>query len=273
MLMNANSNKLARIAINKSCLKEYSTSLSERTVYLNNGSEFQIQLFNPHNYKIACRISIDGKEFPNQIMLKPGQRIWLERYIDIAKKFKFSTYEVEANNKQVDSAIRDNGVVSIKFYAEDRNCASIIKYVTDSPIIRDTIYDCFTTDTVKLNNCVSNSLSSNINALYNNSSITNSNYSISQELGINTAVSTTAVNKSVKETGRVEEGSYSNQSLNYSYGDRFLSYPFAIETIKILPMSEKTYTAGDLKKIYCHNCGRKLKTKYKFCPFCGTKIC
>ena len=65
MLMNANSNKLARIAINKSCLKEYSTSLSERTVYLNNGSEFQIQLFNPHNYKIACRISIDGKEFPN----------------------------------------------------------------------------------------------------------------------------------------------------------------------------------------------------------------
>ena len=150
MLMNANSNKLARIAINKSCLKEYSTSLSERTVYLNNGSEFQIQLFNPHNYKIACRISIDGKEFPNQIMLKPGQRIWLERYIDIAKKFKFSTYEVEANNKQVDSAIRDNGVVSIKFYAEDRNCASIIKYVTDSPIIRDTIYDYFTTDTYKV---------------------------------------------------------------------------------------------------------------------------
>ena len=45
-----------------------------------------------------------------------------------------------------------------------------------------------------------------------------------------------------------------------------------VEEIKILPMSEKPYTASDLQKIYCCECGRKLNTKYKFCPYCGTKI-
>ena len=32
-----------------------------------------------------------------------------------------------------------------------------------------------------------------------------------------------------------------------------------------------TYYPSDIKKIYCTNCGRKINTKYKFCPYCGTK--
>ena len=41
--------KLAKIAINKSLLKEYSNSSDERIVYMNDGTEFQIQLFNPYD--------------------------------------------------------------------------------------------------------------------------------------------------------------------------------------------------------------------------------
>ena len=73
------------------------------------------------------------------------------------------------------------------------------------------------------------------------------------------------------ETGRVEEGSYSNQKFSYVNYD-FEDYPWKIETIKILPLSRKPYTQEDLQKRYCSNCGRKLSPKHKFCPYCGTKV-
>ena len=76
-------------------------------------------------------------------------------------------------------------------------------------------------------------------------------------------------NKSI-ETGRIEEGSHSNQRFNNVYKD-FELWPFKIEYIKILPFSQKQVNTNDISKRYCHNCGRKLNQKYKFCPFCGTK--
>src|SRR5574344_2479176 len=108
------------IAIAKSICKEYSTSSYSRVVYLENGQEFQIQLFNPHNFTIGAEIFINGERFSNYLVLKPGERIWLERYLDIKKKFKFSTYEVEGNDKDVQEAIKDNGNIEVKFYKEVR---------------------------------------------------------------------------------------------------------------------------------------------------------
>ena len=40
--------ELAKIAISKNLIKEYKSSNSERTVYLNDGTEFQIYLKNPY---------------------------------------------------------------------------------------------------------------------------------------------------------------------------------------------------------------------------------
>ena len=101
-------NSLAKIAVNKSLLKEYSNSEYARVVYMKNNSEFQIQIFNPYDYTIGADISINGKQMSNRIIIKPGQRIWLERYIDEPRKFLFSTYEVE-NTGEVRHAIRNNG--------------------------------------------------------------------------------------------------------------------------------------------------------------------
>ena len=98
------------------------------------------------------------------------------------------------------------------------------------------------------------------------------------------AVNTSAVNSASKsfstptikklsktvETGRVSKGSYSSQKME-DVNILFSSLPFKSETIKILPTSRKPYTLSDIQKIYCTNCGRKLNTKYKFCPYCGTK--
>ena len=61
----------SKIAKNKSLLKEY----DNRTVYLKDGDEYQIQLFNPHDKEIAARVYIDNVPLSNNIVIKPGERI------------------------------------------------------------------------------------------------------------------------------------------------------------------------------------------------------
>ena len=116
--MKTNAKYLAKLAIDKSLLKEYFTNEYSRTVYMKDGQEFQIQIFNPYNYTIGVDILINNISLGNTFIIRPGQRVWLERYFDSANKFKFSTYFVHAENEEVKRAIRNNGQVSIKFYKE-----------------------------------------------------------------------------------------------------------------------------------------------------------
>ena len=61
----------------KQRLKQHSN-----TVYLKNGDEFEIELFNPTKNHILAKILLDCKSISNSgIVLKPGQRIFLERYL------------------------------------------------------------------------------------------------------------------------------------------------------------------------------------------------
>ena len=114
-----NQNQMVKIAINKSILKEYknSDSLYERIVYLDNGSEFQIQIFNPHNFVVGAKIYINSTPMSYMLVLKPGERVWLDRYLDDSKCLKFSTYEIE-NTNEAKNAIQNNGVVEVFFYKE-----------------------------------------------------------------------------------------------------------------------------------------------------------
>lgn len=90
----------------------------ENTVYLNNGDEFEIELFNPTQNKVLAKIELDGKSIGSGIVLRPGERVFLERYLDVARKFLFETYKVTGSNEQVKRAIANNGGVSVKFYQE-----------------------------------------------------------------------------------------------------------------------------------------------------------
>ena len=69
--------KLAKIAIHKSLLKEYSNSSNERIVYMNNDTEFQIQIFNPYSYVIGVSLSFNNnyKGNSNLLVLRPGERV------------------------------------------------------------------------------------------------------------------------------------------------------------------------------------------------------
>lgn len=249
-----NNGTLVKIAVNKSLLKEFLVN-SQRTVYMDNGSEFQIQIFNPYTYSIAASISINGIEMSNQLVIKPGQRIWLERYLNEARKFLFETYEVNGESKQVENAIKNNGVIEVKFYKEkEQNNIYITSASTPS------------TSWTYFNNCLDyTSYSDELNPTY-----TADNFSASaSSTELYYSAGAMAKSKSI-ETGRIEKGSHSDQKFQTVYND-FEYWSFTTETIHILPQSTKPVYANDLKKIYCTNCGRKLNQKFKFCPYCGTK--
>jgi len=105
------------VAINKSRLKSYSKD-GKPTFYLKNGTEFQIEVFNPTSEMISARISLNGKRIgQGGLVLRPGERVFLDRYIDIPKKFRFETYEVN-NTSEVRKAIESNGDLKVTFHKE-----------------------------------------------------------------------------------------------------------------------------------------------------------
>lgn len=268
MIIN-NEKKMAQLAINKSLLKEYSTLEDSRVVYMDNNDEFQIQLFNPEQFTVGVTFTFNGKDMNGILVLKPGQRVWLERYLDEQVKFKFSTYEVENNNSEVKHAIVNNGNIDVKFYKE-RISSKISTTIYDTvfnnlweetPLISDEqtfkVPNFNTTITYSTNTNNSNLLCNTVNCccfIDNNINAYKSN-----------------INNTAIETGRIENGGQSNQKFN-TVNNKFETYPYNIEHIKILPKSRKPYTTSDLNKIYCTNCGRKLNTKFKFCPYCGEKV-
>ena len=283
--------KLAKIAVNKSLLKEYSNYSNERIVYMHDGTEFQIQIFNLYSYTIGVSFKFNSNSESSQLLvLRPGERVWLDRYLNNESRLLFSTYEV-GNSEEVKNAIKDSGNLQIKFYKEKEN-----NYWNNRVYANQSIID--TAEPYKHINAWysdnANYFSDEINTLSASSSINfynNTNTSLNIDGNTTGATSTSNYastfsitdayaksmptsaivrsNKSI-ETGRIEEGSHSNQRFDNVYKD-FELWPFKIEYIKILPFSQKQVNTNDISKRYCHNCGRKLNQKYKFCPFCGTK--
>lgn len=212
------------------------------SVYLDNGDEFEIELFNPTENKVLAKIELNGESIGNGIILRPGERVFLERYLDEPKKFLFETYHVDMNNKDVKNAIQKNGDVIVKFYNQ---------YFTNTNYVHtDLIYN------------YSNNTSDNI-SIFNTSN--NTSFNTNDKFIYSTLM------WDLKETGRVEKGSKSDQSFNYDY-TTFSQYPTKSDWWKIKPNSLKPFFKEDLV-VYCTECGSKRKKdSHKFCPHCGTKF-
>ena len=107
------SNPQAFITKRKQRIKQF-----EGQVYLNDGDEYEIEIFNPQPNHILAKIKVDNQYLTGGgIVLRPGERVFLERFLDSNNKFVFRTYEVgkEAVNL---GAIDNNGYVEVEFYAE-----------------------------------------------------------------------------------------------------------------------------------------------------------
>lgn len=300
-MANLNVREMAKIAIDKKLCKEYndaSKGVDNFIVYLNDGDEFQIQLFNPTNRVIGAKLKFNNEQrgwlsSDNYIVLRPGERVWLERFLDCHDRFIFNTYEV-SNSSQVMEAIRDNGDITVEFYYEDNSCKcdSItisrpnILYTEPFTFAPEIYYGSSISDLGSVrcgtNSCVSSANSDSISAVSQTLGIT-SNPSATTTAGSayysDSAYTYTTTKKEYNpsksdktvETGRVEHGSYSGQNFKNVYYD-FEYWPFATKNFKLLPVSRKQYSEHDLKKVYCTNCGKKLLSKFKFCPACGTKV-
>jgi predicted nucleic acid-binding Zn ribbon protein len=245
------------------------------TVYLNNGDEFEIELYNPTQNKVLAKIEMNGKPIGNGIILRPGERVFLERYLDEAKKFLFETYVVNGNNEEVKQAIANNGDVVVKFYNEDilpirtfYGSGNTLTINNPSWNVNHTTPFTYTTHNTLGGMSIPTHgtfTTTGVNTFYN-SSLTSgtSNFSNSETLLRSTP-------KKSMETGRVEKGSDSNQSFTYD-NSSFSSYPSTTNWWKIKPKSTQVVTKEDLVT-YCTECGSKRKKDtHKFCPQCGTKF-
>jgi hypothetical protein len=244
------------------------------TVYLKNGDEFEIELFNPTQNKVLAKIELNGVSIGSGIVLRPGERVFLERYLDDAKKFLFETYVVNGNNNEVQQAIAKNGDVTVKFYDETKpntytspilsSGSNTLTWTNGTstggysfPTYTTDVNTVYTTNTSGIGSITTTSLSNNLNGLTFNSNNTFNKEKTSEVRHL--------------ETGRVEKGSSSNQTFTYD-NSTFNSYPTKTNWWKIKPVSEKVMVKEDLV-VYCTECGAKRKKdNHKFCPHCGTKF-
>ena len=93
-------------------------SIKKGKVYLQDKEEFVIELFNPLQDCVLADIKLNGKSISQTgLVLNPGQRFYLDCFIDDKKKFIFNTYEVE-DTTEVANAIAKNGLLEVFFYKE-----------------------------------------------------------------------------------------------------------------------------------------------------------
>lgn len=228
----------AWLARNKSRLKIYDNS----KVYLNDNDEFEIELYNPFSERIMAQITLNGSSENMQIVLNPGQRVFLERFLSEKKKFKFSTYNVE-DTKEAKSAIANNGKVSIVFYKENFGWINSpgITWINGS------------SDNFRLYNSGGNSADLS-RPTFTTSSYVNFSSDFSNKI----------------ETGRVEKGNYSSQEFSSTDGN-FNTY-LSQFNYQILPISTKVVEASEIRH-YCTECGTRVRnSNWKYCPKCGNKL-
>jgi len=234
-------------------------------VYLSNGDEYEIELFNPTQDVVLAKIKIDGDYIAGGgIVLRRGERVFLERFLDSPDKFKYSTYVVNGNNTEVQDAIANNGYVEIEFYSE---------YKPTFP--NRTIYGSpnFTYSTHTVNGNPITFTTTGVNSLTSGTATTSTSTFYNASLTTNTFEGPNIRNLSNKvETGTTEKGGNSEQTFEHT-NKTFNQFSFWNVAWQILPLSQKQYTAEEVGTNYCGNCGAKRKkSSFKFCPHCGNKF-
>lgn len=237
----------AHITKKKSRLKVY----NGHNVFLNDKDNFEFEIHNPTQKSVLCKIKLNGEYISSTgIIVKPGQRVFLERFLDSNNKFEFGTYEVKDTSANR-TAIDLNGDVRIEFYNEQ-------SYV---PYYGSTLNIIGSTNTSSPYLGGPTFTSSNSVSYYSNSI---------PIVGETTPQGPNIRSKKSIETGRVEKGEKSNQKFTQSY-ENFEYFVSHQVSLKILPLSNKNKTVDEIKQ-YCTECGTKTKSKYKFCPSCGNKL-
>ena len=261
----------AHITKKKSRLKVY----NGHVVFLNDKDNFEFEIHNPKNKTVLCKIKLNGEYISTGgIVLKPGQRVFLERFLDSNNKFEFSTYKVKDTSENR-SAIDLNGNVLIEFYDEQQVVNNFYlggRTLYGSPSTIGYVPQFGTTITTTGGVTYGTTNLSNYNSTYT-SSVTSdtfrSKFDTSKTLLSGKPNSLKKKSNSI-ETGRIEKGEQSNQNFTNSY-EQFYYHTSHTIKFKIQPASTKNVSVEEIRQ-YCTECGTKMKSNYKFCPSCGNKL-
>jgi len=224
------------ITKNKNRLKIYNNN----TIFLNDNDTFELELNNKSSDNYLIKILLNGKLISNiGIVIRAGEHIYLDT-VDFEKnnkqKLKFSTYTIPNENKNY---IKDNGLVEILCYKQ-KQTINIQPYSYPYDFI---CYDTINTSNIKSSSSTKNNLFSNNSTMY------------------------------YTETGQIERSEKKSKQNFNSVNMKFESLCEFKISYKILPYSQKKYifkNDNDLK-IYCSNCGRRIRKNENFCPSCGKK--
>jgi hypothetical protein len=233
-------------------------SIKSGKVFLKDKEEFEIELFNPLTVSVLSDIKLNGQSISKTgLVVKPGQRVYLDCFIDDKKKFVFSTYEIENSGEALD-ATQNNGVLEVFFYKEDVITLDNWQRRFDRVIVEkwypynpypwynpSRIY-CGTgtitySGTTLTNGLIGGTTTTNV---YNSSNSINCSYTSQVDLpNLNVAgsLSTNSI-----ETGRVEKGEKSKQKFTDVDMD-FEKHYIASTIIQILPESRKPAEIKNVK--------------------------
>lgn len=261
-------------------------------IYLEDGKSFEIELFNPLTEAVLSEIKVNGKSVSSTgLVIRPGERCYLDCFIDDKKKFVFKTYEVE-DTKESKDAISKNGLVEIFFYKEETlhlpkwkekvvpvyyPVYPYLQYPWSYPYLQypwPQYYGGITTTGGYGSLTVSNSSSNlaiNCNSGYTGISTCNAFYSSSNIVPDVEYANINSLSSPLMETGRVERGESSSQKFE-DIEMNFETYCISNVIYHLFPESQKPIEVKDIKKKFCENCGRNLKGTENFCSDCGCKI-
>lgn len=248
-------------------------SIKNGKVYLKDKEEFQIELFNPLTDCVLADIKLNGNTISQSgLVIRPGERFYLDCFVDDNKKFVFNTYEVE-DSQSTKVAISKNGMLEVFFYKEsvvslknwrNRFDRVIVEkyYPVHYPHYQPYWYGvpnvyCGTTtgglSGTTTGGYYTNGLSNNIigttttNNAYFSQPI-NSTYTTGINISdLGNMTTTTSYSTNSIETGRVEKGGKSNQKFEEVDMD-FEKFHISSIVLQLLPESVKPVDTKDLKK-------------------------
>ena len=227
-------------------------------VYLNDGEEFQIELHNPLTECALADIKLNGNSISKGgLVLRPGERFYLDCFIDDKKKFIFSTYEVENTEDSVES-IAKNGLLEVFFYKE--SAKSIDRSRLNRVIVERHYYPYqtnpywqttpwYTTPNVYCsngNNIIGQTTftTSGSNATYTSNSVNLTNLNLTSG---SFDSRTTPIDSTNIETGRVEKGAESSQKFDEVDMD-FDNFYISSTVLELLPESRRPIETKELKE-------------------------
>lgn len=272
----------ANISIKRNRLKKSASSDSGiTTIYMVNGTEFEIELDNNTQEIWLAKITFNDKLISTSgLVLRPGEHQFIERFLDENRKFLFDTYKVSKGRKK---AIANNGKVEIEFFKERKpvmwasfapKTYPIFPVYPTYPVYRRPFFD-YNNDDNYTPFVVNNSG-------HFTAGMTGSTTMFSSLSGGNVSDAKFSADKSeptlampdfaknLIETGRIEKGSESEQEFVTVDLD-FETYCSHRVEYQILPLSQKKFVEVKNLRQYCTSCGRRRKKSENFCPTDATK--